>query len=381
MEIQATVKKLIALIMLSLLFSLGAVEIALRMQTISKDYLDNWAWATSSHEENPYQLDGSMIWALKKNYINSYADEDNPTAKVSTNDRGQRNNPYRSADSLESNSIIVVIVGDSFTFGHGVTDEHTMPAQLQLMANQSGKDVYFINAGSQGYHTEQEYIYLSDVLLKEYQPNLIIWNINQNDFFDMDNYPLFVVFNDHLVRLPAWTNGIYLQRLFIEKFAFLLPHSHLAKFISTLIVKFNFATLIQPPTMNRSFIKIKKMIEDIRKTDIPVIIVQTPSELYLTSLRGTEADTEASVRSIIDELGSTSTDYLNTNKAIEQILANSPEASSSILGSNTDQATPSALFIYDDPKEVTGSRHMSVQGNYYYAKVIFDFLSKTGKLN
>lgn len=63
----------------------------------------------------------------------------------------------------------VLIVGDSFTFGDDIDDEHTWPQLLQ----QQSKQLNVFNMGGSGYGTDQMLITLQEEI-KHYQPDLVI---------------------------------------------------------------------------------------------------------------------------------------------------------------------------------------------------------------
>jgi lysophospholipase L1-like esterase len=84
----------------------------------------------------------------------------------------------------------IVVLGDSFTFGVGVDAEESYPKHLERLLNHDhdlgeGKPVKFevVNAGVDGYGTEQEYLYLTD-LLNRYKPDLVLVGLYSNDIAD-----------------------------------------------------------------------------------------------------------------------------------------------------------------------------------------------------
>src|SRR5260221_401935 len=64
---------------------------------------------------------------------------------------------YRPAPT-EISQYTLVAVGDSFTYGHGVTHAEAYPYLLEKKLNSAGVEVRVINAGVPGYGPDQEYI-------------------------------------------------------------------------------------------------------------------------------------------------------------------------------------------------------------------------------
>lgn len=76
----------------------------------------------------------------------------------------------------------IIVLGDSFTFGHGVSDNEAYPNQLEFVLNQAkqSKKYEVLNFGVDDYNTQQEF-----ALLKmrgfAYNPDMIIIGFYYND--------------------------------------------------------------------------------------------------------------------------------------------------------------------------------------------------------
>ncbi len=79
----------------------------------------------------------------------------------------------------------IVCLGDSFTFGEGVREEHTYPARLEaiLSGRLSGERFQVINAGVQGYGTLEE-LYLYGLVCDPLRPDVVIIGFVLNDAAD-----------------------------------------------------------------------------------------------------------------------------------------------------------------------------------------------------
>jgi hypothetical protein len=71
----------------------------------------------------------------------------------------------------------IVVVGDSFTFGEGVSDDETYPARLQARL---GPGVEVINLGVHGYGHDQMLIHLREEGLR-YEPDLVVLGYYADD--------------------------------------------------------------------------------------------------------------------------------------------------------------------------------------------------------
>jgi len=99
---------------------------------------------------------------------------------VSINKDGYRGKYYNNEKG--NNTLRIAIFGDSFTFGHGVSDEQTYAKQLEniLQDNLSDKNVQVLNFGINDYSTEQE-LELFKCKGIEYTPDIVILGYYYND--------------------------------------------------------------------------------------------------------------------------------------------------------------------------------------------------------
>ncbi|HBR13999.1 MAG TPA: hypothetical protein DD723_00440 [Candidatus Omnitrophica bacterium] len=166
---------------------------------------------TFQYDGNPrgYFRDGNQVWHT-------------------TNRQG-----FRSTTSFQvekpPDTVRIIFIGDSFTFGEGVYDEDVYPQQFRRFALEQGlfpnKTVEIINLGVGGYNTQQEW-----GLLNEYarylQPDMVVIGYTIND---VEPYLFYrsgqgflrssrrVEEFDRLGSLdtaPSWIRGFRLSRLF-----------------------------------------------------------------------------------------------------------------------------------------------------------------------
>lgn len=112
----------------------------------------------------------------------------------------------------------LLLVGDSYVFGHGVDDEHTVTARLSERLNRRGRAPWeVLNLGVNSYSTDQELILFQE-LAPQLMPDLVVLFVCDNDFeantqdFVNQRYykPYFVLTGDetltrHNVPVPRFT--------------------------------------------------------------------------------------------------------------------------------------------------------------------------------
>jgi len=110
---------------------------------------------------------------------------------VQINEFGFRSPPF--AKERSPGTYRVICVGDSFTFGMGVRQEESWPAQLEarLSPPPGYHRIEVVNAGVPGYNLRQ-YGRQIELALLEYEPNLILMGLVENDlepsFYVEDGY-------------------------------------------------------------------------------------------------------------------------------------------------------------------------------------------------
>ena len=83
----------------------------------------------------------------------------------------------------------VVCIGDSMTFGDGVSAEEAWPAQLEsaLQARWPGRCIEVLNCGVNAYDTDDEVRWLSSYLLPTFEPDVVLLGYFVNDTNNPEN--------------------------------------------------------------------------------------------------------------------------------------------------------------------------------------------------
>ncbi len=134
------------------------------------------------------QRDPALLFFMRPNQLDAQATwhEDREPTYFSTNRLGLRHGPVMP----KGNRYRILTIGDSSTFGLGVNDPDTWPAQLQQLLDPSENRVEVVNAGCPGFSAFQGLCFLRAVGLG-LQPDLVIASFGYNDeklapFSDID---------------------------------------------------------------------------------------------------------------------------------------------------------------------------------------------------
>jgi lysophospholipase L1-like esterase len=92
-------------------------------------------------------------------------------------------NGFRVGPPAPANAPTWVLLGESTTFGWGVGNSDTFPAQLQAQLGARGQPVRVINAGVPSYSSTQVRRYLEEILSGDNKPDRVLINIMWNDIW------------------------------------------------------------------------------------------------------------------------------------------------------------------------------------------------------
>ncbi len=126
----------------------------------------------------------------------------------------------------------VIVLGDSTTLGHGVSDGETFSAVAEGLLNRIRR-TEVINMGVSGFGTAEELIQLQTVGFR-FQPDLVVLAYFPNDPYNNVVSQLFAMEGRELVRAgDAFTPALYLRDHLaaIPGYSFLCQHSHLLNFV------------------------------------------------------------------------------------------------------------------------------------------------------
>jgi lysophospholipase L1-like esterase len=134
------------------------------------------------HIENliDYNVEGPIYNLMKRNVSGKGSTIGGIVYHVDTNSKGLRDEAFNKTPSDDTYRIL--IIGDSYTFGWGVSESNRYTEILEKRLNQNHRKNYqIINAGIPGWGIKDYYTFLKRRGLS-YQPDMIVIGLVGNDF-------------------------------------------------------------------------------------------------------------------------------------------------------------------------------------------------------
>jgi len=336
----------------SLFFSILLIEASLHLIKYQPKSIW-WQWATWDSPQSKFKLDSKLGWTHKPStaiWDTGFSTQENNLMIVHTADEyGFRN------ISKQSNykKPLVLIVGDSYTYGHNVLNHQTYPHRLQKILHDENIGMDVINAGIQGYGPDQTYIQLKQ-LIPQFKPDIVIWNFSNNDLSDTLFRPSTFEFNQKIKIVPAWLNGIYLQGLVSRILPKPIIETKTINFIQHHLQNLHVAKFFQKNDEEHALSKISMMVNEIENITPNLLIVANLSHEYLY---------EPNKNIFTGNLFS-SDSHLDINRAI----LDSPDV-------YEDEIESLFLNNLEDNSDIE-YRHLSPKGNQAVADIVFEYLSQ-----
>lgn len=372
----------------SILLSLLVIEVGFRLLAIPKIDFSSPVFGGSLYrawkDQNFFVPSADRIYKLAPsvgtdNYWRSDAD-------------GFRYNPRHAQRILSPRARKLLFIGDSYTYGHGVTHDEAYPAQLEQIFLASGFDVWVDNAGTPGYGPDQEFVYLQELLRKKTY-DMIVWNFSMNDVDDNNQACLFRKTPFGRVQLPGWLNTLYLMLSYARSPHMIVQRSYTINYFIASIrgvsntERFTFGCSQQAATGDG----LQKDFED-KVTDFKERLEQyfrnkrlgTRLVFVFTPFRG-DARVRPFLRkhnySIMEEridgfLKTFGLPYLNASPIVaataQQRLLASVIGGENILGVSTDDAS---MEFFLDEKQFGDNAHLNAAGNAVFAKLVAEWIA------
>jgi len=186
----------VLLVVVSTALALLLVEAAL--QTLDVERLRLWQAGSL------FRLDDELIYSLKPGQARAWdSGEFHEFARI--NGQGMRDDEIGGGPFDRR----LIALGDSFTYGHGVSAEESYPSRLErIFLDRSGVKADVVNAGVPGYNTDQSYQFYRTRLAR-IPHDTLLFGLNANDVAENIDHPLFTIRGDELVGLDPRTSWIY----------------------------------------------------------------------------------------------------------------------------------------------------------------------------
>ena len=291
---------------------------------------------------------------------------------------------FRRNDDVTSETYTILMIGDSFTFGHNVSDPDTYPSKVEELLNTWGYNVNVYNAGVSGYGTDQQYLYIQRIL-KFTQPNLVVINLHENDIYDSNDNCLFQIKESGtLTQVTGVTSNMFLESVISKYTPTLVRNTDVFNLLLSGINKNNFRVNYSctKPEVNTQLMlkKMKTLITQLEKELQPnsdLLLVLVPTETYIDLNYPNDLFRVSDRRHMTSELYPLQ--IIDAGATIAQSLDPSifrvregavPEQERENLAS---QSSLSLMMFNDhisEPESEKGLRHLSPHGNLLFADLI-----------
>lgn len=228
----------------------------------------------------------------------------------------------------------VVMLGDSVTWSYGADDNHTYPQNFEKIFNQNhpNNKINVYNYGVPGYGLDQEYLLLQQEILPKLSPDLVVWNINENDIRDSNLTCLYRYHQNQWQKIPATHNLAYWYSLLGSKLPNFVTNSKIYRFVWNNSLRFltpdNSEALytlncssstIDSDTNNFIIQKLNFFIQELQKqfsqTHTQLIITLVPYQKYFDP-NSSPKDLDLSYFLIKNTLASQKINFLDFNEVI-----------------------------------------------------------------
>jgi len=344
--------------MLGCTFSLLALKVLL--QSIHfPDHVTNWYWTVSTRNIPLYRPDRNRIYAFWPN--------------VSAGTRWSTDaNAFRKQDHPKdaSHSATIITVGDSITYGYQVTQNQTYPFFLERGLTQSSRPAIVYNAAVPGYGIDPEYIYIINELLPTYHPDMIIWNVFDNDLTDSEDACLFMRIGQQYRQIPAFFNIQYLDGKVTQSTNPVIHKSRLIRFFIAILSHLYGRTRATigctplsrngdwPQTSQKIQYLLKHALTALQKTHTKLVMTLMPDEEYFDS-HASETHVEPSAYRLLKE-------------TIKKSGATFVDLNETLIKNSTPSAY-SSLFLRSD-EDPFYPHHLSALGHSAVANALLPFI-------
>jgi lysophospholipase L1-like esterase len=174
----------IILLAVTLLVCFAVLEIAVR--SLWNEY-DNYGY--------PYGLhiaDKALGYRYAPGFAGFFPGREYGNIEIRINSQGLRDYEHEFG---KSQKLRILGLGDSVTFGSGVSYSDTYLSQLEEKLIENGYDAEVIKAGVNGYEFEQEYTYYLEEGYK-YEPDIVILGVVLNDPKEPDIDALYKIYSE-----------------------------------------------------------------------------------------------------------------------------------------------------------------------------------------
>lgn len=140
------------------------------------------SWWSFRDATDDWEIDPRVGWRQKARLdvtTHENLEKEGWVVRFQTNEDGLT--PDTAQRVKPSTVLRIMIFGDSTVVGRAVPQDQTIHAQLETLLKKAGVSAEVINAGVQGYSTDQVYLRMQQ-LIPLYRPDVVIYGLCSNDF-------------------------------------------------------------------------------------------------------------------------------------------------------------------------------------------------------
>jgi len=156
----------------------------------------------------------------------------------------------------------ILALGDSTTFGWGVAEDETYPAQLAEILHAAGRDVRVINAGVPGYTSSQVRIALEELVAGGMRPERVLISVLWNDLW--------------YSSLESWTPDVLVSRRPSGLKVRLAKHSALFRCAMLWNVSSYQVDVFNEPAYETYLANVEAMLELGRRQGLRIVLIEPP---------------------------------------------------------------------------------------------------------
>ena len=143
-------------------------------------------------------------WQLGPNYNSRVPD----AGVILVRPRFRSENHYK----IDATRGTVIVLGDSFTEGHPVSEADNYPAVLGQLLEKRGRVMNIINLGLGDSGPDQQLRVLKEYLLPRLTPDTVVWSFYSNDVLDNLRQAVYSIEDGTLVPLDATKHWLYIRQ-------------------------------------------------------------------------------------------------------------------------------------------------------------------------
>jgi lysophospholipase L1-like esterase len=138
-----------------------------------------------------------------------------PDRTITSIDRKFLRDDYYAVDKRKRT---IVTLGDSFTEGFPTEESQHYPNVLRALLREAGCDVNVLNLGLGASGTDQQLALFEREVLPRLMPDVVVWALYQNDVLDNTHMAAYTVAGGQLVALGGPPSWLYTRQKFYDAF-------------------------------------------------------------------------------------------------------------------------------------------------------------------